>query len=111
MNNKGVSAVIGVILMIAITVAIASVVYVYVSGMMYNTSPRYEYVVEGEVDYIYSRGLDNNTVIITNKMSYIVSNDLTYFKGIEGNDNIRFYITKYYNTDGVDFVNDWEYIS
>ena len=34
MNNKGVSAVIGVILMIAITVAIASTVYVYVSGMI-----------------------------------------------------------------------------
>ena len=32
MNNKGLSAIIGVILMIAITVAVASVVYVYVTG-------------------------------------------------------------------------------
>ena len=34
LDNKGVSAVIGVILMVAITVAIAATVYVYVSGMM-----------------------------------------------------------------------------
>jgi FlaG/FlaF family flagellin (archaellin) len=33
-NNHAVSAVIGVILMVAITVAIAATVYVYVSGMM-----------------------------------------------------------------------------
>ena len=36
MNKKGVSVVIGVILMVAITVAIASTVYVYVSGMIGN---------------------------------------------------------------------------
>ena len=34
MNKKGVSAVIGVILMVAITVVIAMTVYVYVSGML-----------------------------------------------------------------------------
>ncbi len=33
-DNEGVSAVIGVILMVAITVAIAATVYVYVSGMI-----------------------------------------------------------------------------
>ena len=33
-NEEGVSAVIGVILMVAITVAIAATVYVYVSGMI-----------------------------------------------------------------------------
>ena len=34
MNKKGVSAVVGVILMVAITVAVASTVYVYVSGTL-----------------------------------------------------------------------------
>lgn len=37
-DNEGVSAVIGVILMVAITVAIAATVYVYVSGMLPGTS-------------------------------------------------------------------------
>ena len=36
MNNKGVSAVIGVILMVAITVAIAATVYVYITDSIYN---------------------------------------------------------------------------
>lgn len=36
MNKKGVSAVIGVILMVAITVAIAGTVYVYVSDILYD---------------------------------------------------------------------------
>ncbi|HEC89883.1 MAG TPA: type IV pilin [Thermoplasmatales archaeon] len=38
-NDEAVSAVIGVILMVAITVAIAATVYVYVSGMI-GTSPQ-----------------------------------------------------------------------
>lgn len=37
-NEAGVSAVIGVIMMVAITVAIAAVVYVYVSGMVGSTA-------------------------------------------------------------------------
>ena len=40
MNNKGVSAVIGVILMVAITVAIAGTVYVYVANIYdYGDAP------------------------------------------------------------------------
>ncbi|MEA3458301.1 MAG: type IV pilin N-terminal domain-containing protein [Candidatus Thermoplasmatota archaeon] len=39
-NEEGVSAVIGVILMVAITVAIAATVYVYVSGMIGGGSER-----------------------------------------------------------------------
>ena len=39
-GDEGVSAVIGVILMVAITVAIAATVYVYVSGMMGGTTER-----------------------------------------------------------------------
>jgi len=38
-GEEAVSAVIGVILMVAITVAIAATVYVYVSGMMGTTEP------------------------------------------------------------------------
>jgi flagellin-like protein len=38
-EEKAVSAVIGVILMVAITVAIAATVYVYVSGMMGDSEP------------------------------------------------------------------------
>jgi flagellin-like protein len=49
MNNKGVSAVIGVILMVAITVAIAGTVYVYVSNMI-GSSTTYEYI--GTIDYL-----------------------------------------------------------
>lgn len=48
MNNKGVSAVIGVILMVAITVAIAGTVYVYVSNMIGSST--YEYI--GTIDYL-----------------------------------------------------------
>ena len=39
-NEEGVSAVIGVILMVAITVAIAATVYVYVSGMIGGTAEK-----------------------------------------------------------------------
>ena len=39
-GEEGVSAVIGVILMVAITVAIAATVYVYVSGMMGGASEK-----------------------------------------------------------------------
>ena len=48
MNKKGVSVVIGVILMIAITVAISSTVYVYVSGMIQHDS---EILEEGNITY------------------------------------------------------------
>ena len=39
-KEAGVSAVIGVILMVAITVAIAATVYVYVSGMIGGTATK-----------------------------------------------------------------------
>lgn len=68
MNKKGVSAVIGVFLMVAITVAIASVVYVYVSGI-YNleTQKIYgqanitdKYVIDGQWNVEYYFELDGN---------------------------------------------------
>jgi len=54
-NEEAVSAVIGVILMVAITVAIAATVYVYVSGMMGSPSSEAEsasVVCRAENDYI-----------------------------------------------------------
>lgn len=51
MNNKGVSAVVWVILMVAITVAIAGTVYVYVSNMIDAES----YTYEGKIDFISER--------------------------------------------------------
>ncbi|OGM01482.1 hypothetical protein A3K72_01640 [Candidatus Woesearchaeota archaeon RBG_13_36_6] len=45
-DNKAVSAIIGVILMIAITVAIAATVYVYVSDMVSKDWPCNEYLTE-----------------------------------------------------------------
>ena len=40
MNNKGISAVIGVILMVTITIAIAVVVYVYVEQLLDNDNDK-----------------------------------------------------------------------
>ena len=45
-KNKGVSAVIGVILMVAITVAIAAVVYIYVSGMVNSYADEDEQIID-----------------------------------------------------------------
>lgn len=39
-NQKAVSAVIGVILMVAITIAVATTVYFYISGVIGETSPK-----------------------------------------------------------------------
>jgi FlaG/FlaF family flagellin (archaellin) len=52
-NDDAVSAVIGVILMVAITVAIAATVYVYVSGMIGGTqsqTPAVAFVVDAGTD-------------------------------------------------------------
>jgi flagellin-like protein len=55
-KNKGVSAVVGVILMVAITVAIAFTTYVYVSDAL--TDKEYLYV-EGNVTDKYTEGSYN----------------------------------------------------
>jgi flagellin-like protein len=58
-ENEAVSAVIGVILMVAITVAIAATVYVYVSGMIGGTATKTSTLSMN----IYSRNDANNQVI------------------------------------------------
>ena len=102
-NNKGVSAVIGVVLMVAITVAISGTVYVYISGMMEKNDWTVNMVVEGRVDYIYQRGLDNKTIVIINMQSFTLDNDLDFFDGIEVNDNIRLFLIG-------SFCDKWEYV-
>jgi len=55
-NEEGVSAVIGVILMVAITVAIAATVYVYVSGMIgggSESTPSMAFAKDNADDKIY----------------------------------------------------------
>jgi len=59
-NEEGVSAVIGVILMVAITVAIAATVYVYVSGMIGGTPDK-----TPEVQFIKDETNDRLTVAKT----------------------------------------------
>lgn len=62
-KDAGVSAVIGVILMVAITVAIAATVYVYVSGMLEPEDT--ELYIEGTVMTVAESGTynDNATII------------------------------------------------
>lgn len=56
MKNKGVSAIIGVILMVAITVAIAATVYVYVENLMQEQEEEPELYVEGTVLFVENLG-------------------------------------------------------
>ncbi len=60
-NEEGVSAVIGVILMVAITVAIAATVYVYVSGMIgggTESTPSIAFMRDNADDKIYVTSSD-----------------------------------------------------
>ena len=63
-NEEAVSAVIGVILMVAITVAIAATVYVYVSGMIGGTgeqTPSLAFTVDSGNDKIVVASADYET--------------------------------------------------
>ena len=68
MNNKGVSAVIGIILMIAIAIAITSTVYIYVDG-----------------------------ILNTNEENIFVSGNVTKIEKIYSNDDIDYRITFDFN--------------
>ena len=93
-NDQAVSAVIGVILMVAITVAIAATVYVYVSGMIGGTSestPSIAFAKDNAKDKIYvtsaatgiawsdiSIKMDNATANATmNETDYHTASDFT----------------------------------
>ena len=71
MNNKGVSAVIGVILMVAITVSIASTVYFYVSGIIEpNDYQERRYSIEGQLENITLLNNKDKFRVVINNMSY-----------------------------------------
>jgi FlaG/FlaF family flagellin (archaellin) len=63
-KDAGVSAVIGVILMVAITVAIAATVYVYVTNSLYG--PDAELSVQGTVTSVVESGTYNDSSVIYN---------------------------------------------
>jgi len=74
LDNKGVSAIIGVILMVAITVAIAATVYVYVAGMLDNPG------LEGTPYATMSKDIMGTTTIFT--VMTVSGNDL-YWEDVE----------------------------
>lgn len=59
-RNKGVSAIIGVILMVAITIAIAVTTYVYVSGMMGGGVQNEDWIVGQKADDFTIRMIDGS---------------------------------------------------
>lgn len=100
-NKKGVSAIIGVILMVAITVVIAGTVYVYISGMM-DTDFKTSYVVEGEFNYIYNTS-DDMRVLIVGHTAYNIDNPISDFDALVNGDNIRLF---FYGNH----IQQWEFI-
>jgi len=89
-RNKGVSAVIGVILMVALTVAIAGTVYFYVTEIL----PKYE------KEYDVHKNIEGNLTEIT--YSY-ANNDIDYFLTFDSNktyfiyDNFGWELENYYS--------------
>ena len=74
MNNKGVSAILGIILMIAIVVAITITVYIYVNDYLINKTDSPNIELEGELRGYWGNEimLDNNTIEVKNlKESYL----------------------------------------
>ena len=81
MDNKGVSASIGMILMIAITVAIAAIVYIYVDSIYVDSilkEPKTEHIfISGNVtkiEKIYSGDIDYRITFDYNN-TYLIGND------------------------------------
>jgi len=90
-RNKGVSAVIGVILMVAITVAIAGTVYFYVTTLL---------VKDDLLEYDVHKNIEGNLTEIT--YSY-ANNDIDYFLTFDNNktyfiyDNFGWELENYYS--------------
>ena len=70
MNKKAVSAVIGVILMVAITVAIAATVYVYVKGNIGNRAPYWDVKVSGNVTKVVEYYYNENNIVYNITLDY-----------------------------------------
>lgn len=80
--NNGVSAIIGVILMTAITVAIAATVYVYVAGMI-DSSPEGELI---EITGIFNAISENGSIRINDTWYYFHNFDENYIVGLLGHE-------------------------
>lgn len=86
MNEKGVSAIIGIILLIIIVVLVAGVVYVHISGIVrYGFQDRNTIVIEGVVTDItfktYNGRLEDQDVILVfddNQSKTILFNQTSY---------------------------------
>ena len=74
MNNKGVSAVVGVILMVAITVGIACTVYVYVNDVLIDVENEQLEYISGNLTNIQHLN-ENNFFIMLDNDSYILTFD------------------------------------
>jgi len=87
MNNKGAPPVIGVILMVALTTAIASTVYVYVTSSLEEPETQHIYISGNvtKIEKIYSGNIDYRVTFDYND-TYLI-----------GNDDIDWEIGKHYN--------------
>lgn len=99
MNNKGVSAVIGLILMVAITVAIACTVYVYVSDRLNNNLPNE--IITGKIIYIpISDNWKTHDVLILQNLTvyrlYCISHSDYQLLKFAFNQNLTVYFETYY---------------
>ena len=107
MNNKGISAVVGVILMVAITVAIATTVYVYVSDVavdhkntieinevLTNISIEYKYTDYKRLEYCHLTFGNDTYRLQNNDFKWIVGN--TYNIKLDYNDYYDYYTLKSY---------------
>jgi len=101
-NKNGVSAIIGVILMIAITVAIACTVYIYVANMFDN-----EYyietgiVVKTEVFYGGCQHTDFCNIYFANNWSFWFNPSIEIVEFLPLNETYSFYLKEETNSDGL----------
>ena len=106
MDNKGVGAVIGIILMFAITVAIAGTVYIYIDGVLKEpkTENIFVYGNVTKIEKIYGDGGIDYRITFDYNNTYLI-----------GNENFDWEIGQYYNMSlwRSEYLNKWlikEYI-
>jgi len=99
MNKLGISAVFGVILMVAMVIAIASTVYVYITGMIY---PNNEDCFSGQIIDKF-RGIDYNNVYYYFTVENETCNCKQTIKDIQVNETIfyNYEIGNYYNCNDI----------
>jgi len=65
-KNKGVSAVVGVIIMVSVTFAVAAVVYVYVEGLTNEMQNEDIFEYTGILQEVKSNSLKQNEIVMNN---------------------------------------------